>query len=130
MKKTIISLALALAAGALTLSAETTTPEVVHPTVVKKVIPDYPEGALRSGVEGTVIIEGLVTRHGMIEGATVVAADSPELADAAVRAVRSWEFTPMTTNGEATDTVVRIPVHFSLNRSEDGSNASGVLASR
>lgn len=114
MKKTAITLTLALLAGALSISAETQISGTVQPAVVKKIIPQYPASCMSSGTEGTVVVEGLVTQRGQIIGVTAVTADCPELADAAVAAVNQWEFAPMMKDGQPTEAVVRIPVHFTL----------------
>ena len=84
--------------------------------IVKKVNPEYPEWLKRDGIEGTVLIEAVVSQAGDIVSAkvenTLVHAD---LAKAALDAVRQWQFQPTLLNGAPIEVVTRITVRFQLN---------------
>jgi TonB family protein len=82
--------------------------------VVKAVPPRYPAAARRLGVEGSVIVEVTVDERGHVINASTIGEPNELLADAAVSAVRQWEFRPHTENGLTTKVRFRQPVRFKL----------------
>jgi protein TonB len=65
----------------------------VLPKNIKHVSPVYPPRALSANVQGTVIIEATVGTDGKVTSARVLRS-VPLLDQAALDAVRQWEFTP------------------------------------
>jgi TonB family protein len=85
--------------------------DVAAPRVTKRVAPVYPADASR----GTVILEATVSPIGNVDAVKVIR----ELAgatDAAVVAVRQWEFEPLIFNGQPVWCVVAITVPNPWNR--------------
>jgi len=84
------------------------------PRKIKSVPPVYPTIAQSSRVHGTVILEALIGLDGHVEQVRVL---KPVLllTDAAVTAVRQWEFTPTTLNGQPVQVVMTVTVDFRLN---------------
>jgi len=81
------------------------------PTVVERVSPSYPQGALRAGVEGTVVVQARVRTDGTV-AETRVSQSIPELDDAAAACVKRWSFKPATSGGAPVEWWVRVPVEF------------------
>ena len=82
--------------------------------------PAYPEELRRLGVEGKVIIEGIVATDGSLQVLNVLApvnpdsltAVQPELARAAVTLVRQWQYAPGLLNDVAVDLPITVTVNF------------------
>ncbi len=87
----------------------TDTAEVVtHP-----VKPDYPMLARQMKVQGSVILQALISRNGDIQGLHVVSGP-PILAGAAQEAVKQWRFKPHYQGAEAVETQAKITVNFTI----------------
>ena len=83
------------------------------PTKVKNVSPAYPIHAQEAKVQGVVIIEARIERDGTVSRARVLRS-IPMLDDAAVEAVRQWEFTPTLMNGAPVPVMMTVTVNFTL----------------
>lgn len=83
------------------------------PEVVVRVPPEYPELALRAGVEGVVVLHALVGREGRVLQVRILSSH-PLLDDAARDAVAQWVFVPAKTAGRPVAVWVSVPVRFSL----------------
>jgi protein TonB len=91
-------------------------PVVFDARVTRRVAPDYPDGARRRQVEGTVEVEFTVMRDGRVSDPIVVAADPPDVFDAAaVSAVRRWRYEPRREDGVPVDHRTRARLEFRLN---------------
>ena len=87
--------------------------ETARELLVKKVQPIYPEQAIRSGVQGAVILQAWIAKDGSIRDVKLLRG-SFVLARAAVDAVRQWQFKPYMSNGQATEVQTTITVGFKL----------------
>ncbi len=97
---------------------------IAPPTKIKNVNPVYPADALAARVAGVVIIEAVIGPDGKVLNARVLR--SIRLLDqAALDAVRQWEFTPTLLNGTAVPVVMTATVNFMPN---DGAGAAGGVA--
>ena len=85
------------------------------PTKVKDVRPLYPPAAQNAGIQGVVILEATIDVDGRVGDAKVLRS-IPELDQAAVEAVRQWEFTPTEVNGVRVPVIMTVTVNFSLQR--------------
>ena len=83
------------------------------PEAIEKVAPDYPEWARRKGIEGTVMLQALVGRDGLVKDVRVVRS-IPELDDYAIAAAKQWRFVPAKAQGQPVAVWVAIPVKFTL----------------
>jgi TonB family protein len=88
-------------------------PGVQAPIATKKVNPEHPLAAMQARVAGTVILEALVDERGNVADARV-ARSIPLLDQAALDAVKQWQFKPATLNGEAVPVIVQIEMNFTL----------------
>ena len=85
--------ALMAAATAMTPIGAGAAPAFAGPVVTKQVAPEYPRGAERRSLEGTVDLAFEVNASGRIESVEVVGASMPGVFDsAAIEAVEQWEF--------------------------------------
>jgi protein TonB len=85
------------------------------PVKTQHVDPRYPAIAQAAGIQGIVIIEATISETGHVVGARVLR--SVHLLDqAALDAVRQWQFTPTLLNGRPVPVVMTVTVHFTLTR--------------
>lgn len=85
-----------------------------QPEELDRVIPRYPPMARRSGIQGAVVVRGIVRRDGTIDNVEVIK-DLPQgLGDAAAEAVGRWRFRPATYHGEPIDVYYTVTVNFRL----------------
>ncbi len=95
-------------------------PQTVHvggnikpPVKIKDVKPEYPPVALRERMQGVIILEVTIGTDGKVKDIKVIRS-LPLLADAAVAAVRGWEYRPTMVDGKAVQVITTIPVNFAL----------------
>jgi TonB family protein len=83
------------------------------PEAITKVPPIYPPEARAAGVDGTVIVQVLVDRDGLVKDTRMVKS-IPMLDAAAEACVRQWVFKPALTLDRPVTTWVAVPIKFSL----------------
>jgi TonB family protein len=81
--------------------------------VSRPVKPDYPLLARQMKVQGSVILQALIGRDGLIQDLHVLSGP-PILASAAQEAVKQWHFKPHYLGEEAVETQARITVNFTI----------------
>lgn len=81
--------------------------------VSQPVRPGYPVLARQMKVQGSVILEALIGRDGLIQNLHVLTGP-PILADAAEQAVRQWRFKPHYQNNQPVETQTSITVNFTI----------------
>ena len=86
---------------------------IQSPRKVKDVAPVYPPLAQSARVQGVVILEALIGADGRVQDARVVRS-IPLLDQAAIDAVKQWEFTPTLLNGKPVPVVMTMTVQFTL----------------
>jgi TonB family protein len=96
-----------------TSAAERGRVSTVSTSVVTSVRPDYPMLARQMKVEGSVILQALIGRDGLIQDLQVVSGP-PILATAAREAVRQWHFKPHYLGDQTVETETRITVNFTI----------------
>ncbi len=87
--------------------------ESVSATRIKYVPPVYPPDAVEMGVEGIVVVEIGIDEQGKVSDAKVVQG-SPLLNQAALDAVRQWEYAPAVRDGKPTPIRATVTVGFTL----------------
>jgi protein TonB len=83
------------------------------PTKIKNVNPVYPDEAKDAKVQGVVIIETRVEADGTV-GEAHILKSIPMLDEAALEAVRQWEFMPTHLNGQPVPVIMTVTVNFTL----------------
>jgi TonB family protein len=79
--------------------------------LVHKVQPVYPAEARRMRVQGSVVIEAIVTVQGQVDDLKLISGDA-RLAPAAMEAVGKWRYSPYTLNGRPIPKETRITITF------------------
>jgi protein TonB len=87
---------------------------IQQPKKVKDARPIYPPIAQSARVQGTVIIEATISPTGQVTDPKVLRS-IPLRDQAALDAVRQWEFTPTLLNGQPTAIIMSVTVNFQLN---------------
>ena len=83
--------------------------------LVYRAPPVYPEHAKQNGVQGAVVLQGVIGKDGNLLSLTVLSQSvDPELAQAARDAVSQWRYEPTLLNGEPVEVVTTITVNFRL----------------
>ena len=97
---------------------------VEPPVFTHQPTPEYPRMGLKVGVEGFVILEAVLRKHGRIEEIKVLrplAKGKLGFEKAAMDTLRQWQFIPGKVNGKPADVRMTLKVDFRLtNRSESG----------
>lgn len=81
--------------------------------LLQKVVPSYPEQALKSGLQGPVTLQARIGRDGKIQDLKVVSGYLV-LGEAATAAVQQWRYKPYLVNGRPVETKTTITVDFRL----------------
>ncbi len=81
--------------------------------VSQPIKPDYPLLARQMKVQGSVILQALIGRNGLIQDLRVLSGP-PILASAAQEAVKQWHFKPHYQGSEPVETQAKITVNFTI----------------
>jgi TonB family protein len=87
--------------------------EVVESKLIRRVEPVYPEEAKTSGIQGSVVLEISVDEKGYVQNAEVISGDLI-LSEAAIKAVKQWQYSPTLLNGEPVPAFATVTVVFNL----------------
>jgi len=86
---------------------------VAESHLIHKVIPEYPEQAKQSRIQGTVILRAVIDKSGNIIELTPISGH-PMLVPTAVDAVRQWRYSPYILNGDPVEVETTVTVNFNL----------------
>ena len=89
--------------------------DVMEQRVSYRVMPEYPERARQAGVQGTVLLEVVVSATGAVMQVNPISG-SEQLTQAAVDAVRWWRYQPYSENGHAAAVETTVAVNFRLTK--------------
>ena len=82
-----------------------------------RIPPNYPNRALRSGIEGIVTVEFTITTDGSVKDAEIIEAEPPNIFDKAVlRAIAKWKFNPDMVDGQPVEKRARQDIKFTLKK--------------
>ncbi|MGA7684480.1 MAG: energy transducer TonB [Terriglobales bacterium] len=81
--------------------------------LIKKVTPIYPEYARQNRIQGQVILQAEISKSGDIDHLQLITGD-PELAPAAMEAVKQWKYKPYLLQGQPVNVETQIIVNFTL----------------
>ena len=87
--------------------------KIKPPTKTRDVTPLYPAAAKSARVAGTVIIEATIGADGKVMNAKILRS-VPMLDQAALDAVKQWEYSPTRLNGKPVPVVMTVTVAFKL----------------
>ena len=83
----------------------------------------YPALAQHMNVQGSVVLQAIISAAGVIEDLRVLSGPAI-LASAAQQAVREWRFKPVLQNGQAVETKARITVNFSIRVADNAASTT------
>jgi len=89
------------------------TEDLSENLLLEKVQPSYPEQAVRSGLQGSVVLQALIGRDGRIQSLKLVQG-SFLLGRSAYQAVKQWRYRPYLMNGHAVQAQTFVTVDFNL----------------
>jgi protein TonB len=81
--------------------------------LIRKVQPSYPPLARSARIQGTVVLQAVISKQGTIENLRLLSGH-PMLAPAAIDAVRQWRYRPYILNSEPVEVETQITLNFSL----------------
>ena len=87
--------------------------ELSRRLLLQKVLPSYPEQAVKARLQGPVVLQAWIARDGSIQDLKLVRG-SFLLGEAAYRAVKQWRYQPYLINGRAVEAETFITVDFRL----------------
>ncbi len=87
--------------------------EVAMPRKIHDVAPIYPPPAVAARIQGTVVIEAIISTAGDVQDARVIKS-VPFLDAAALEAVRQWVYTPTRHNGKPVPVILQVKIEFKL----------------
>jgi protein TonB len=97
---------------------------IAPPQKIKDVKPIYPPEAQRANVQGVIVVELTIGPDGRVTDARILRS-IPLLDQAALDAVRQWEYTPVLLNGVAITYIMTATVNFTLQGAADATGATG-----
>jgi protein TonB len=81
--------------------------------LVHQVKPAYPPLARQARIQGTVVLQAVISKDGSIANLHLISGH-PMLAPAAIDAVKQWKYKPYFLNGEPVEVETTINVNFTL----------------
>jgi TonB family protein len=78
--------------------------------------PPFPSDARKNGVEGNVVLSGVITADGSVTGLEVLASSSPLITDTALHYIEKWKFAPAVENGKPVPLTINAVVRFRKDR--------------
>jgi protein TonB len=88
---------------------------VVAGLLIRKTIPPYPAIARAMGIQGTVVLQATISKSGTIENLRVVSGPAV-LQQAALDAVKTWQYRPYLLNKEPVEVETTVSVVFTIAR--------------
>ena len=88
--------------------------DVKAPVALNRSDPLYTNAARKARIEGTVIIEAIISKSGNVEDVRVLKGLPAGLSQEAEAAVKKWRFKPGTLNGNPVATIFNLTVTFKL----------------
>jgi len=89
------------------------SPEVAASRLIHRVDPQYPTVAREPRVQGVVALQAWIGTDGYVGKLKLMSGDS-RLAEAAIEAVKQWQYQPYYVDGRAVDVETEITINFTL----------------
>ena len=87
--------------------------KVQSANLIRRVRPVYPPLARQSRIQGTVVLEAIISKQGYVDNLRVIRGH-PMLTEAAMNAVKQWYYKPTVLNSAPVEVITRVTVNFSL----------------
>jgi protein TonB len=89
------------------------SPETAAGYVIHRVEPTYPDTARQRQIAGSVVLDAIIGRDGLVRELKDVSGN-PQLVEAALSAVRQWKFKPYSPAGTPVEFRTSITLDFTL----------------
>jgi TonB family protein len=87
---------------------------VTPPRKLVEAKPIYPAGFVEAGTSGTVVIDAKILTDGSVGSLQPAQGADPDLADAAMQAIRLWQFSPVRLDGVPVEVQLQVTVKFEV----------------
>ncbi|NQU66399.1 MAG: energy transducer TonB [Candidatus Marinimicrobia bacterium] len=84
------------------------------PIPLSPISPEYPDDAVKLGIEGTVHVQVYIDKYGIIQNILIIRSDSVMLNEAALDAVKKTRWDPARQRDKKVGVTVVIPIKFQL----------------
>ena len=89
--------------------------KIMEQKIIKRVEPDYPDGAVRARMEGTVRLRVSINERGEVTNVKIIGGGDRLLQLSAAKAVYKWQYSAYTdANGQAIPVITEVNVIFKL----------------
>jgi len=88
---------------------------VTQGLLITRVQPEYPKKALKKHLQGTVVMQAVISQTGDIKDLKVVSGDEL-LVPSAVKAVKQWKYRPYLQQGRPVEVETQITVNYALSQ--------------
>jgi TonB family protein len=78
--------------------------------------PAYPSEARNKGIEGVVVVSGIVTVDGRLQSVKIMGSSNPLLETSVIETLESWTYKPALLNKEPVEVMTAITLNFTLGR--------------
>jgi TonB family protein len=78
--------------------------------------PAYPSEARSKGIEGVVVVSGIISKDGQLRSLKITSSSNPLLETSVLETIQSWIYKPTLLNKEPVETMTTITLNFTLNR--------------
>jgi beta-lactamase regulating signal transducer with metallopeptidase domain len=92
--------------------ASSTGGRIIQPRKIRHVSPAYPAQLVGTGTQGTVVMSARIGLDGFINDIALVGDPQPDLANAAMAAVREWRFSQTLLNCAPVEVTMRVTANF------------------
>ena len=96
--------------------ADPIDPAIMRGKIISKPAPVYPESARAAHISGTVLLRAIIGEDGHVRKLQAMQVPFPDLAIAAIQAVRQWVYSPYLVNGKPSEVETTITVNFGFSR--------------
>jgi TonB family protein len=83
---------------------------VYHPS------PAYPSDARNKGIEGIVVLSGIISKDGQLRALRIISSSNPLLETSTLETIQSWNYKPTLLNREPVEVMTTITLNFTLGR--------------
>jgi TonB family protein len=96
-------------------AAHSVPPRAMQGNLISKVAPIYPPDAKKARIQGTVVLDAVISKTGAVDSLKVASGPS-ELQQSSPDAVRQWRYKPFLLNGDPIEVKTTISVVYSLKK--------------